>query len=47
MLTALNLELAVVWDSSAADRARVQATAWVLVTVQGLALALVGAFPSS
>jgi hypothetical protein len=49
MLTALNLELAVVWDSSAADRARVQGTAWVPEEVQGLgpASALVGAARSS
>ena len=47
MLTALNLELPVVWDSSAAGRARVQGTVWVPVTVQGGAPALVGAAPSS
>ena len=45
MLTALNLELPVVWDSSAAGRARVQGTVWVPVAVQGPAL--VGAAPSS
>ena len=45
MLTVLNLELPVGWDSSAADRARVQGTVWALVAVQGLAP--VGAAPSS
>ena len=35
MLTALNLELPVVWDSSAADWARVEETVWVPVAVQG------------
>jgi hypothetical protein len=49
MLTALTLELPVVWDSSAADRARVQGTVWVPVEVQGLGLvsALMGAARSS
>jgi hypothetical protein len=49
MLTALNLELPVVWDSSAADRARVQGTVWVPEEVQGLGLAsaLVSAARSS
>jgi len=47
MLTGLNLELPVVWDSWAADRARVQETVWVPVAVQGVAPALVGAAPSS
>ena len=47
MLTALKLELPVVWDSSAADRARVQGTVWVPVAVQGVAPALVRAAPSS
>jgi hypothetical protein len=45
MLTALNLELPVVWDSSAAGRARVQGMVWVPVAVPGPAL--VGAAPSS
>jgi hypothetical protein len=43
MLTALNLELPVVWDSSAADREGVQGTVWVPVAVQVLAPAPVGA----
>jgi len=47
MLTALNLELPVVWDSWAAERARVPGTVWVPVAVRGLAPALVGAAPSS
>ena len=44
---ALNLELPVVWDSLAADRARVQGTAWAPVAVQDLAAAVVGVAPSS
>ena len=43
----LNLEPPVVWDWLAADRARVQATVWVLVAVQSLASALVTAAASS
>jgi hypothetical protein len=42
-VSAPNLELPVVSDSSAADPARVQETVWVPVAAQGLVVGLVGA----